>query len=31
LSTFGATVSEEELKCERDVVDPPLRTREEFA
>jgi asparagine synthase (glutamine-hydrolysing) len=28
---FGATVSEEELERERDVIAPPLRTREELA
>ena len=28
---FGATVSDEDLERERDVVDPPLRTREELA
>lgn len=28
---FGATVSDEELERERDVIDPPLRTHEELA
>jgi asparagine synthase (glutamine-hydrolysing) len=28
---FGATVSESDLKRERDTLDPPLRTREELA
>ena len=28
---FGATVTEEDLRRERDVIDPPLRTREELA
>lgn len=28
---FGATVSEEDFARERDVVEPPLRTREELA
>ncbi len=28
---FDATVSEAELERERDVIDPPLRTREELA
>lgn len=28
---FGALVTDEELTVERDVVDPPLRTREELA
>jgi asparagine synthase (glutamine-hydrolysing) len=28
---FGATVSEADLEWERDVLDPPLRTREELA
>lgn len=28
---FGATVSEADLERERDLVDPPLRTREELA
>jgi len=28
---FGATVTDEDLDRERDVIDPPLRTREELA
>ena len=28
---YGSVVSEEEFQAERDVIDPPLRTREELA
>lgn len=28
---YGSVVSEEEFRAERDVIDPPLRTREELA